>query len=650
MEERKLNVGFITSNPLVKTGFSHNIRNILPILYRSGKYNIFLLSQSSPENDPNFKRMPWKTEGVFRNFDQNRFNQDPGYQRYVAYGNTAVEYFIKNNKLDIVFAIEDVWAFTNENYINADWFSHIKNNFVLWSTADSEPILQNFKDWADKCPNLWFWASFAERCLKDENREKYGHCKTLYGSIDAKLWSPLSDTDRKALRNNFGIADDEKVILYLGRNQLRKLFWSHMEALKKWKQKFPTKKVRLLFHCNWHEGGAGWPIDKIRDELKLAKEDVLATYYCKACGAWNVQPFIGEDLDCPVCKNAKQRITAGVGSTITEEDLNKIYNLADGSASIFTSGGFEYTHAESLLAGVPLASINYSCGEDFCKNDFVYTVQGTFTREIGSAFKKFVPNIDSIVNFYDYIYNMNPEKRKKIIQKGRQWAIENFDSAVISKRISDFIDQCKPIDWDIYNNRKKELKNPNAEIQDSDDDLTFVQSCYSKILNMNDMTPDKDEVKHWLSFISQDKQKKPELKQSMVNTMRQVAAQKNAENNPVDFKTLLLDNGKKHFLLVCPMSAGDILYATATLKSLRESYKSDEWNIYFACQPEFFELLDLNPYIDAILPFQDFMNNEIACLGQGVNKGLFQGYSFLPAATQRFLNYLGNHNLNINLK
>ncbi len=647
-EKRKLRGGIITSNPLVKTGFSHNCKNILPLLYETDKYELFLLAQSSPENDPNFQRMPWKTEGVFRNFDQQRFQQDPSYQRFVAYGNTAVEKFVLDNKLDFVIAIEDIWGFAPEAYFNTDWFKHIKDNFLMWTTADSEPILQTIKDWAEKCPNIYFWGSFAERCLKQENPEKYGHCKTLYGSINTKLWKPLPDNERKKLRNSFNIQDDEKVIIYLGRNQLRKLYWSHMEALKKFKEKNPDKKLKLLFHCNWNEGGMGWPLEKIRNELNLNKEDVLASYYCKGCGFWNVQPFEGEDLDCPVCKQ-KTRITAGIGSTINEEDLNKIYNLADGSCSVFTSGGFEYTHAESLLAGLPLASVNYSCGEDFCKNDFIKTIQGTFTREVGSAFKKFVPNIDSMVEFYEYIYNLKSYDKEKIGRKGRKWAIENFDAKVIAGKIEKFIDSCKPIDWDVYFNRKKELKNPNAQIEDNQDDLVFVQQCYAKILNMHDMTPEKEETKHWITFLQQPGDKN-QLKNQLVNNFRQIAAQKNQEVNPVDFKSLLLDNGKKQFLLVCPESAGDILYATSLLKSLRESYKSEEWNIYFGCKPEFFELLDLNPYIDKVLPYQPFMDSELNCLGTGTNKGMFDGFSFLTVDSQRFLSYLGNHNINLKLE
>jgi glycosyltransferase involved in cell wall biosynthesis len=594
--------------------------------------------------------MPWTTQGVFKNFDQQRFNTDPGYQRFVAYGNTAVEEFVVNNKLDVVLAVEDVWAFEGGAYLNSEWFKHIKQNTVLWSTADSEPILPNFKEWAEKCPNVWFWSSFAERCLREENKDKYGHCKTLHGSINSKLWFPLPQNQRLALRKSFGIQDDEKIIIYLGRNQLRKLFWSHMEALKKWKQKFPNKKLRLLFHCSWDEGGMGWPLDRIRDELKLSKEDVLSTYYCKTCGFWNVQPFEGQDLDCPVCQGKKTRLTAGVGSTITEEDLNKIYNLADGSASIFTSGGFEYTHAESLLAGVPLASVDYSCGEDFCKNDFVYTIQGTFTRETGTSFKKFVPNIDSIVNFYDHIYNMSPEKKNKVVLKGRQWAIENFDASIITQKIENFIDTCKPIDWDVYFNRKKELKDPNAPIEDIQDDFEFVCTAYERILKMMDMRDrNKPETAHWLNFLTQPKDKN-QLKNELINTFRQIAAQKNQEVQKLTLADLLIKNDKKHLLLVAKESGGDIFHVSATLDSLRQSYPKENWNIYLACDKQYFDLLDLNPNIDKILEYNPSMENEINMTGMGGNKGTFDAYIHSTILCQRQLSYLTNNNLSLQLQ
>jgi len=140
------------------------------------------------------------------------------------------------------------------------------------------------------------------------------------------------------------------------------------------------------------------------------------------------------------------------------------------------------------------------------------------------------------------------------------------------------------------------------------------------------------------------------ISKNIYNYFRQVGHQENLKKNNVGFDSLLDNNGKKNFLIVCPESAGDCLYVSATLKSFRESYPEKNWNLYLATKPEFIELYDLNPYLTKVLPFQDFMNNEIVCLGAGTNKKIVDGYCFITANSQRFLNYLGNHKVNLELK
>ncbi len=148
-------------------------------------------------------------------------------------------------------------------------------------------------------------------------------------------------------------------------------------------------------------------------------------------------------------------------------------------------------------------------------------------------------------------------------------------------------------------------------------------------------------------MITPEKQKK---RQEIEAYFRNVAQAENSKNQQVNFTDLLLKNSKKQFLIVCPESAGDCLYVSAILQSFRESYPSNEWNLYLGVKPEFAELFDGCEFIDKILPYHQFMDSELFCLGQGKSKGMFQGYCFVTAATQRYLNYLGNHNLNIELK
>lgn len=639
MNKLPLRIGFISDFPLAKTGFGRAQRCLLIDLYKTGKYQIYTLNQGVSDNLPEFNKLPWTSFGVFKNFDQNRFNSDPNYQRMVGYGNFAVENFVVSNKLDVVVHVQDIWSSSIDYYLKQDWYKHVKNNFIQHTTCDSVPILPEFKEWAKNCPNMWFWSSFAERELKKEDIKLYGHCKTVHGAIESDKFYPLKDEERTILRNKFGISSDEKIILFLGRNQIRKLsLWANQEALAKFKQKHPNQKIRLLFHTGWFEQG-GWPIDRIREELKLDRNDILTTYFCRNCNEWNIQPYYGDDLDCPICKAQKSRITCGTNSSVTEEDLNKIYNIADASCSIATSAGLELTNCESLLAGVPLATVAYSGMEEFTPNDFVYTIKGTFTREVGSGFKKFVPDINSIVEFYEYIFDLSYEKRQDIVKRGREWCIKEFDVKNISKIFQDFFDSCRPIDWDSFNNKKKELKNINPQIQDKPIDDDFVMECYSKILNM--APPPEDEGrKHWNGFLKQPKDKN-QLKQEMVNSFIDAAKEHNSKVvQKVSFESFLDPNDKERCLLTLKESIGDHIILTSLLPEIQNKYPNA--SIYISADPKFHEIYDGNPYIKKCLNFAPEHTNEMLMGGVGGNKKYFDYIHIVGLATQFHLNYLNS--------
>lgn len=635
---RKLRIGFISNCPVGgKTGLGRNMKAITPPLYRTNKYEIFFLAQGMNDNDSNFQRLPFKCEGVFRNVDQNRFNQDEGYRRFVAYGNAAVEEFVLKNKLDCLVLSDDAWAFNNEAYLNTDWFKHMASNILPVITADSEPLLPQIIEWAEKCPNMRFWSKFAERILKKKDPEKFKHCDVIYGGLNINEFYPIKREERLQLRKNFNIKDDEKVIIYLGRNQLRKIFGSHLEGLALFKKKYPEKKLKLLFHTFFGEPG-GWPLNLIREQNGLAKEDLLATYFCRNCQDWNVQPYEGEELDCPHCNAKRTRITAGVGSTIDETDLNKIYNICDGSASIFTSGSFEFTNPESMLAGIPLAVPKYACGEDFIASDVVYEIKGTYTFEHATGFKKFVPDIESVCEFFNYIYDLPENIRKEISEKGRKWAIEQFDANKIAKQYEKFFDSCQPIEWDSFIEKKKELKNINAQVEDKSTDDEFVMECYSKILNMTP-PPEDEGRKHWNKFLSQPRDKN-QLKQEMINCFRSAGFQHNAKVQPNTIENLLNKEDKSRVLLALKESLGDAYILTSLLPEIKKKYP--ESSIYIGCDPKYFEVFENNEYIESCLPWTPEMDSELIITGQGTNKGLFNYYHNVGIGTQKLLNYLNS--------
>ncbi len=635
-EQKRLKIGIISNCPVSgKTGLARNQGSLLPVLYRLNKYDFFFLAQGMQDGDPNFQKLPWPTFGVFKNIDQNRWNSDDGYKRWISYGNGAVADFVINNKLDIVIHSDDIWSSDFQNYCGSDWFQYIKSNFVQHTTCDSLPILPDFKKWAESGCEMWFWTSFAEKVLKEENFEKYKHCKTVHGAININHFKPLSKQERLDLRHKFGITNDEKVFIYLSRNQLRKAgFWADIEAFAKFKKKHPDKKIKLLYHCYINEPG-GWPIDRIREECGLKKEDILVTYYCRTCGAWNIEHYIGEDLDCQVCKTQKARITAGVGSTINEIELNKIYNIADASTSYPTSAGLEYCNVESLLAGIPLSTTPYAGTSEFTFNDFVHSIRGTFTREVGTSFQKHVPDIDSIVEFFEYIHDLPESKRKEISEKGRKWAIEQFDANNISKIYEKFFDSCKPINWDSYLSKKSELKNPSAQVPHIQDDKEWLKTLYKEILKM-EVKDDDSGLLFWIGELAQKKRSRPDIE----NYFRMVGNSENMKKQNIGLESLLDKEDKERVLLTLKESMGDHYLLTALLPEIKNKYP--EAAIYIGCDPKYFDIYDNNEYIRKCIPWMPEMDNEMQMTGFGGHKGLFNYYHNVGIGTQKLLNYLNS--------
>lgn len=645
-ESPKLRVGFITSSILVKTGFSTNIRALLPWLYkRHPEWEFFHLNQCMGEDDPNFKRFPWKNAGAIKkgNFDENKFNTDPNYARWVSYGNARVESWVLENKLDVVIHIEDIWSSPTDVYLNSKWFPYLKENFLQWSTADSLPILPDFKVWAEKCPNLWFWSGFAERALKAEDPEKYKNVSTQYGSLDVTEYFPISKEDKSKFRQRNNIDEDTVLFIQLGRNQLRKLYPCTLESFATFKRENPQIKAKLLFHCSWSEPG-GWPMERLVTDLGLKREDVLTTYFCKKCDEWEVKPFEGEGRPCRFCSAPNEQFTAGINSTISNRELSYIYGLADGSISASTSSGLEYTNFQSLLCGIPLLCTEYAGSEDFALLPFVFALDGSYTFEVQTGFKKHVPNQRTMVKFYKKIADLkksNSPELTKIINDGRNWALKNASVETVGGRLEQWIASRKPIDWNFEYPAYKE-KNPNFPAPAIQDNVEWIKSLYKNILMM-DVSDNDPGLISWVNGLAQG-----QTRQVVYDYFVKVANEDNQKNiKPKEFGEVLDKRGKKTVLLVLKESIGDLLYLTCLLPSIAKQYP--DYDIYLGCDSAYHEIFDGNSYIYKLLPYHPMMDNELVMTGISNHKGYFDVYINVGVATQKFLNYLTNNNIALSL-
>ena len=576
--------------------------------------------------DPSLKLLPWKTEGSLPSDPATlqKMNQDQALARNAGYGGQTIDKIIEREKPDAYIGIEDIWAFSG--YTDKKWWNNI--NCMIWTTLDSLPILPEAVKNADKIKNYYTWSSFAS---KELNRLGHKHVDTLHGAIDATNFFKFKSDEKLKLRSRLKIDKDDFIIGFVFRNQLRKSVPNLLEGYKIFCEKNPECSAKLLLHTHWKEG---WDIPRLIKEKGINPKNVLTTYVCAHCKNFEIKPYEEEKKDCNLCGAEKTQITPNTRLGVTEEQLNEIYNLMNVYCHPFTSGGQEIPIQEAKLVELVTLVTNYSCGEDCCTEDSAgLPLSWSEYREPGTQFIKASTNPESIANQLKKVYKMKDSKLKQLGKQARDFVIKNYSIEAIGKKLESIIDNMPEVNWD-YDFKPIE-KNPNyipPEIKNDDD---FIKDIYKNILQL-DVNESDDGFKHWKNRLSTDMDR-----DGVLQHFKQVARKENKKQEKIDFTDILdKDDEGNRILFSMPQSIGDIYMSTALLKNIKELYPN--YNIYYATKPEYFEILDGNPYIHKVIPYSKSLDSLPAMEGQGNHKGFFE-IAFLPfIGTQKMLNYIHN--------
>jgi glycosyltransferase involved in cell wall biosynthesis len=620
---------------LAKTGFGRNSKAILKYLYDTGKYDIVNYCCGMQKGTPQLERTPWKSCGSLPNTQQevDKLNKDPHLARMASYGAYLIDEIIKEEKPDVYIAVQDIWGV--DFAIDKPWFNKI--NSVIWTTLDSLPILESAVKCAPKVKNYWIWSDFATKAL---HKLGHKHVKTVHGALDTNNFRRLPDEDRKNLRSRFNIDQNKFMVGFVFRNQLRKSVPNLLEGYAIWKKENNIKNSGLLLHTHF---GEGWNIMKLASEYGVDPKEIYTTYICKSCGSYEVKNFTGQDLDCKFCGNQKSQTTTNVAIGISEEELNEIYNLMDVYCHPFTSGGQEIPIQEAKLTELITLVTNYSCGEEMCQKEaFSFPLEWSEYREHGTEFIKASTCPKSIAKNLQKVYTMPQQERTEYGKKARQWTIDNYSVETIGKFIEEFIDSCPTTDKDF--SFKIEEKDPYHAVPEIKDDGEWVKYLYENILKAKNIPDTDDGYKYWMQEIT-----KGTKRVDIENHFRQVAIQDNNKNKQISFEDLLdKEDANRRLLYVMPESIGDVYLSTSLFRSIKEQYP--DYNLYVATKPEYFEVLEGNPFIHKVIQYISQMDSLPWLEGIGSHKGYFE-IAFLPySQTQRFLTYLHNGKTNIAYK
>jgi glycosyltransferase involved in cell wall biosynthesis len=599
-----------------RTGFGKHMRHLLTYLYNTGKYDIVEFANGKQWNDPSLSKMPWKTIGSLP-FEQHiidECNRDQNKGRVASYGHAKIDDVIVQEKPDIYLGIEDIWGM--EGFWKKPWWKKIHS--IIWTPVDSLPLLDKHIDSVANTENYVVQASFAKTAL-EKNPHKDVHLFPV--PIDPSNFSKMSDGKKQDLRLSKGINSDEFIIGFVFRNQLRKSVPNLLQGFKIFLKENPKTKAKLFLHTHWAEG---WDIPKLLIENEIDPSLVLTTYFCDKCNQYEIKPFSRQNLDCPLCGAKGSQQTAQITRGVNEKQLNEIYNLMDVYCHAFTSGGQEIPIQEAKLTELITLVTSYACGEDYCTNESGgLPLNWSEYREPGTQFIKASTDPQSIAYQLKKVLNMKPEKKSKMGEKARDFAIDFCSIDNVCKKFEKVLSSLKDLeeyDFDI----SYVEKNPNYIPQSTQEDKAWIVDLYKNILKVDDVeSSDELGLQHWLQRLNSDLNR-----DQVLDFFRKTAFEDNRKNKKVPFEDVLdKDDDGKRILFALPEDENDVFLSTSILKYIKDQYP--DHNIYYATNPAFFNILNGNPHIHKAIVYDNIMENIPWSQGQGDHKGFFE-FTILP--------------------
>lgn len=607
------------------TGFGKHKKNILRYLFETGKYEIIELANGLQKFSLETSTTPWEAYGSLPdNQTMNSVMNDAYKQRQAGYGAFGIDDIIKTVKPDVYIGIEDIWAF--DGFYEKPWWNKI--NCMIWTTLDSVPILQSAIDAAPKINHYYVWASFAER---EFQKMGYDHVKTLRGSLDTKMFYRMDDHIRAELRKKYGLSD-EFIVGFVFRNQLRKSVPNLLEGFKIFKKTVPNAK--LLLHTHWAEG---WDIPELLREKKIDSKDILTTYFCSNCKNYMISPFVGQNINCPICNAQKTVNTTNIAQGVSDKQLNEIYNLMDVYCHPFTSGGQEIPVQEAKLTELITLVTNYSCGEDYCGEDSGgLPLNWAEYREPGTQFIKASTDPNHIAEQLLTVYHMPSIERAVMGLKARKFVEEHCSIEAIGKQLEQIIDSMPEVDYDFDNPPERFNADFKADFDQPNDQfiITLHKEMLGEFIDKNHTS-----FKAWMQKFN-DGASKEQVYEHFKNVCI------NATKKPIDFENVLDadDKGKRIGVLIGD-SHTDVLLINGLITNLKKQYPNH--NIYIITKPEYFQMIEDNPDVHRCIDYSAALENLFILEGALHHEGYFD-LAFMPTTTtQKVICYTHNGKENI---
>lgn len=393
----KIKILTLSDHPLSPSGVGTQTKYFCESLLKTGRYSFVSLGGAMKHKD-------------YRPVNVEPYNEDWKIIPIDGYGTAEmIRSVIRNENIDLVWFMTDPrfwgWLWEIENEIRPLCpmvYHHVWDNYP-YPEYNRDSYLSN-----DHIVTISKVTDDIVKTVAPEVGSTY-----LPHSVDSEIFKPLSEEQVEEIKQSSLLPEDHSKVVFFwnNRNARRKQSGSLIFWFKEWIDNNDLKeKAQLIMHTDPSDPH-GQDLAHIIDHLGIEREVLLST------------------------------------KKIHATQLAAIYNMVDCTINISDAEGFGLATLESLSCGTPIITTLTGGLQEQVGNGkrwFGVGIEPSAKAIIGS---QSVPYIyedrikkEDFHNALSKIYNMTPDKRKKLGNEGRAHVLKNYNFEKLQEKWVEVID------------------------------------------------------------------------------------------------------------------------------------------------------------------------------------------------------------------
>jgi len=233
-------------------------------------------------------------------------------------------------------------------------------HWAIMPTVDAKPQNYQWIDTFNSADSVFTYSEFGRDTILSQCPDI--NFVDISPPCASENFFPVENKDQH--KDNMGLDSSSIIVGTVMRNQRRKLYPDLFKCFREVLNE--TKNSNLFLYCHKYYPDIGWETPELLDQFGLNNR-VLFTYKCIKCKNVEINFYKDGFSHCKKCNTLSNKFT-GIDNSVTEQELNNIYNVFDIYVQYANSEGFGMPQLEAAYAGVPVISVNYSAMSSIIKN------------------------------------------------------------------------------------------------------------------------------------------------------------------------------------------------------------------------------------------------------------------------------------------